>query len=196
MQHFALVTVEPLEQVNSDVATVGEAAPKLLGAVDMRIDQAGNDELSASFDGPLGPELRRDIPGRSDRNDAIVLDCDRTIPEDPPLRIHRDHPVRVLDENLGWLRHDVPPPLPLWLQSSQSEHFAEKVTVSWRFDAVWRRGQADLGVFVRGHAPKRRITSHSTAQTAPYSTNPTMQRTKIAAMTNAVSSFDPANRMT
>jgi hypothetical protein len=196
VQHFALVTVEPLEQVNRDVATVGEAAPKLLRAVNMRIDQPGNDELAACLDGLFGPELRRDIPGRSDRNDAIVLDCDRTIPEDTPLRIHRDHPVRVLDENLGWLRHNVPHRCRYEFNRSQAERCAMKGTGSRRPDAVWRRGQAGIGHLVRGHAPKRRITSHSTAQTAPYSTNPTMHSTNIAAMTNAVSSFDPANRMT
>ena len=80
MQDFALVAVEPLEQMNRNIAAIGEAAAELLRAVDVRVDQAGNDQLAARVDGLFGFEFRRNLPGRTDGGDAVFLDCDRAVP--------------------------------------------------------------------------------------------------------------------
>ena len=101
MQHFALVTVEPLEQVNSDFATVGEAAPKLLGAMHMGIDQAGNDELAGGIDHLSALNLAAMLsvlPTSTIRSPSMA-----TAPSTKMRRSGsmRDDPSRVLDQECG-----------------------------------------------------------------------------------------------
>ena len=58
----------------------------------------------------FGFEFRCRFLGRADRGDAVLLNCDRAVFDDPAFRVHCDDPVRVLDENSRRLSHVLPLP--------------------------------------------------------------------------------------
>ncbi|MGF6921279.1 hypothetical protein OKW28_005476 [Paraburkholderia sp. 40] len=86
---------EPAEQLG--VLRGGNRAREALVHVVMRVDEARNHEMAVQVEYLVG--RLRQLRGRSDRDDPVVLDIQPGVAQFAPLVIHRDQHVRVLHEH-------------------------------------------------------------------------------------------------
>ena len=99
LHQLLFIAVQALQEMDGNVAFVRKTTAELLGVVYVRIHQTGHDQLAPRVDLPIGLEAFGNLVRLSNGGDPVILDGHRPILEDPPIGVHGDQPVRVLDQN-------------------------------------------------------------------------------------------------
>jgi hypothetical protein len=80
------------------ISFIATTAPELLGIVNMSIEHPGQGELASSVD-HLVTRLRRKFSSLADRGNAVILDDQRAVANDPTTRVYRDDVVDVRNDD-------------------------------------------------------------------------------------------------
>ena len=106
--HVRFHDPQPLEEpLGARYRFVRQAAAKLLGIVNVRVEYAGHRELAAGIDDLRVRIARRDLAGLAHRNDRVPADRNRPVADHPAILVDRHHVVGIPDQHFRHL--SVPP---------------------------------------------------------------------------------------